>query len=251
MTTATIELAMREGTEPVSVTGDLVAGYFLIHEDPRKTTVQPWRVTHRPTGKRIPGEFWTSTGAADFARQVASIEGIDWSSSVGPLPVGKPFLEMRTAAEAADQSAWCGAPLPKWPADESEATADAMARLYATEAKRANYRLSAASEEYFAVERGTPGYAELARKYATAVGVYTSEWAVTRLLRALIEHAPEHADEIARDVWSALESADSLDEWLWEWLIVDYRIDPAAVDADAGKREKAAKQRATEMERGS
>jgi len=49
---------------------------------------------------------------------------------------------------------------------------------------------------------------------------------VARLLRALVEHAPEHADEVARDITSALDDG-AIGETLWEWAT------DAGVDMDA------------------
>lgn len=55
-----------------------------------------------------------------------------------------------------------------------------------------------------------------------------NEYAIVHLLRALIEHAPDKADEVAKDLWGAWDDGGAVGEELGEWL-TGYGIDPAAI----------------------
>jgi hypothetical protein len=145
-----------------------------------------------------------------------------------------------------DRKAWCNSPPPSWPTDEDGATADAMARYYAMTAQDAMLRSSEVFAEH--VGRDDPGYEDHLRDTWRASAAFVSEWAALRLLRGLIEHTPERADEVARDLWSALEFGDSLGECLWEWLVVDYRIDPAAIAEDRRQRKEKSERKKVERE---
>jgi hypothetical protein len=87
-----------------------------------------------------------------------------------------------------------------------------------------------------AVWRG-PTIAEIT-KYAGTAREAHARFLVTLLLRAVAEHAPEQAEEVARSVWRAQRGVDDSRDFLWHWLR-EYGIDPEklieAAQATAGR----------------
>lgn len=76
-----------------------------------------------------------------------------------------------------------------------------------------------------------------AHDFGLLVGRLTGRWGCLRLLRALIEHAPDHADEVAKQLWCDWNDGSSPPEFTWEWL-TEYGIDPERVSAEAPKWER-------------
>jgi hypothetical protein len=228
MTAVSVHIARRDG-ESLVVEGAQVAEHFAVHRHPGAEDFQPWQATHLPTGLPLPGRFWAAEHATRYAEAVAALPG-DWSTPDGAKAAAKEHapraFDLRRQLEEESRKAWCNSPLPEWPTCEADATADRMARYYAMTAQAAHLRSGEVHAEH--VERGEPGYDKHLADTWNASSMFVTEWAVLRLLRALAEHAPEAADEVAADLWSALEYGD-MGESLWEWLVVDYRIDPDAI----------------------
>lgn len=114
--------------------------------------------------------------------------------------------------------------------DENTATADALARHFTTIAQGRN-----------AIIGELVGYTDEhgRRAYMEQVNLFVDEYAIAALLRALIEHAPEAADKVARGLLADWRDGGVMPELLWEWL-AEYRIPPrevsdAAVEAWRGK----------------
>ncbi|MDF5758567.1 hypothetical protein [Spongiactinospora sp. TRM90649] len=102
-----------------------------------------------------------------------------------------------------------------YPATEDDATAEVMARAYAIYA-RLNHRLW-----LNATGRDEADEARLA---------FVTYYSLTCLLRELIGRAgTRQADEVARRLWSDLETPEALCLTLHEWLI-EYEITPQAID---------------------
>ncbi|MGI5414265.1 hypothetical protein [Actinomadura luteofluorescens] len=110
-----------------------------------------------------------------------------------------------------------------YPRTVDEATAEAMVRHLAVTAR---YRMTASDR---LVDCRT---AEERTRYLDSVGLMIAEHSLAKTLRALIAHAPDHADEVARRVWTAWEDGAVIVEDLHSWLI-GYGIDPERVDAAA------------------
>lgn len=109
-------------------------------------------------------------------------------------------------------------------ADPETATAEAFARHYAASAVYNTGRLDQTPD---------PGGAEWTQVLVSVVADYTA----AHLFRALQQHAPEHADQVARELADALDSGDTVIEAPWDWL-TEYGIDPKAL-RDAGVAEAA------------
>ncbi|MEU0493535.1 hypothetical protein ABZ249_30275 [Nocardiopsis sp. NPDC006139] len=116
------------------------------------------------------------------------------------------------------------APLPGRIADT---TADQYARYATARAARGIGYLHEAA--------GTP-LSDRYFRYANAVG---GDYAVALLTRALIEHAPEAADEVVRSLRQHFADGDSVEEFTWEWA-AEYGIDAGALaDTGAAKAKEA------------
>lgn len=99
-----------------------------------------------------------------------------------------------------------------YPTSAETVTAEGLARHMAVQAQRSNMKIMAAADM---------------NRDAMARFVY--EWSTTFLLREALAHlGPVTADEIARELWEALEDGSSLGEFLWEWL-TEYGINPEQV----------------------
>lgn len=113
-----------------------------------------------------------------------------------------------------------------YPRSADEVTAGALARHLAVSAQ---HRMAVNNT---LVDYRTP--AEQAR-YLDNVGLLIAEHSVALMLRALTEHAPDQADEVARRVWLAWEDgaviAEDVFAWLSEFGIDPERVNAAAVDA--------------------
>lgn len=213
MTAVSVHITRRDG-EPLVAEGTQVAEHFAVHHRPGAEDYQPWQATHIPTGLPLPGQFWTAEHATRYAEAVAALPG-DWSTADGAKAAAKETarraFDLRRHLEEEDRKAWCNSPLPEWPTCEADATADRMARYYAMTAQAAHLRSNEVHAEH--VERGDPGY-----------------------------------DKHLADTWNASSDyGDSLGEGLWEWLVVDYRIDPEAIAER--RREHQVEQRRRKAER--
>lgn len=105
--------------------------------------------------------------------------------------------------------------LAPYPQTEDAATAEAMAKNHAV-------RTQANFVRALDLPSGHPDE-------KSAFNTLVSNFAIVYLLRALAEHAPDHADEVARGLWSEWNAGDSLGEWTWEWL-TGWGIDPNQVN---------------------
>lgn len=110
--------------------------------------------------------------------------------------------------------------LAPYPQTEGAATAEAMAKSHAV-------RTQAAFVRALDLPPGHPDD-------RAAFNALVWNFGITYLLRALAEHAPDHADEVARGLWSEWEAGDGLGEFAWEWL-TEWGIDPKQVQAIALK----------------
>lgn len=97
---------------------------------------------------------------------------------------------------------------------DQDATADSIARNFAV-LGHANHR------------RMFDGKDDSERR--DAVSNVVNMFGFVFLLREFAAVDKDRADAAARELWTAWEAADSLGEWLWEWLKTDYGIDPEAV----------------------
>lgn len=132
-----------------------------------------------------------------------------------------------------------------YPRTEDTVTADKLARSMAVAAQVAYTLVDATMGDRDAAEGpgGVHADTPLAKALGKVARLTTSNtverYGIVRLLRALIEHAPEHADEVARDLWQAWNDGSTLGEETWEWL-AEYGIDADAVTqvatAKAGAR---------------
>ena len=111
--------------------------------------------------------------------------------------------------------------LAPYPRTADEATADAMARHLTVTAQYRKALIDSLVDCRTAEER---------TRYLDSVGLMIAEHSLAKTLRALIEHAPDHADEVARRVWTAWEDGGAIAEDLHAWL-TEYGIDPGRVDA--------------------
>jgi hypothetical protein len=105
--------------------------------------------------------------------------------------------------------------LAPYPRTEDTATVEALAKNHAVRTQAA-----------FALSLDLPiGHADERAVFNALVW----NFGITYLLRALAEHAPEKADEVARGLWSEWEGGDGFGEWTWEWL-TEWGIDPNQVN---------------------
>lgn len=248
--TITVALRRPDSDEPLATVSAYPVGeFFAVHRNPAGTRLCPWQVTHHPSGLGIRGSFWTAEQATAYAEAVEATPG-DWSTTDGARAAAQTnrdtLIELAVTHTGADRKAWCVARPPEWPStaqageDTAPPTADHMARWYAVEAQRVQRRSRAACTASATLNR-QPDASE-ADKLAAAVAHmdevdrFTDAWSIAYLLRALIEHAPAAADEIAGRLWSELDYGDTLGEHLWDWLVVDYRIDADAITAEEDAR---------------
>lgn len=105
--------------------------------------------------------------------------------------------------------------LAPYPKTLEDATAEAMARDHAVR-----------TQAHFVRSMDLPfGHPDERH----AINAMSWSFGITYLLRALIEHAPDKADEIASGLWSEWHGGDGFGEWSFEWL-TEYGIDPNAVN---------------------
>lgn len=241
--TCIVDIRTRTGADPITIEDAVPAGdHFAVHRAPEHRPIEPWQVTHRPSGLRLPGWFWTAEHAAAYAADLAELPG-DWSTTDGARAAGEAYADairwLVDHHQKADRAAWRTSPLPEWPAGgDTDPTADLLARLYAVAAWRTSRDVEDAIAVQCRTARDDPSYQEKTGAVTAAAQQYTSYWAIARLLRALIEHAPGQADHVAADLWLALDAGDSLDELLWEWLVVEYRINADAITAAKAPAER-------------
>lgn len=121
-----------------------------------------------------------------------------------------------------------------YPRDEDAVTADRLARHMAVAAQLTNSQIFTsmhardAAEGTDRAEKDSPLAKLTAEVHHLTLVNAINEYAIVHLLRALIEHAPGQADEVAKDLWGVWEDGGAVGEWIWEWL-TGYGIDPEAV----------------------
>lgn len=129
-----------------------------------------------------------------------------------------------------------------YPRDEDDVTAVSLARHMAVGAQVAHSRIFPsiyardAAEGPGGAEKDSPAAKQAAELHHLTLVNAINEFAIVRLLRALVEHAPEQADVVAKDLWSAWEDGGATGEWIWEWL-TEYGIDPEAINAAVASKE--------------
>jgi hypothetical protein len=118
-----------------------------------------------------------------------------------------------------------------YPTSEQDVTADKLARISAVQAQASWSRifplLHAKNEA-----KGKPNAKDADDIHYLTMANAVAEYTVVHLLRTLQEHAPEKADEVARDIWGTWEDGGAVGEWVWEWL-AGYGINPDEVSAAA------------------
>lgn len=102
-----------------------------------------------------------------------------------------------------------------YPAHPDDATAEGLARALAVRAQADFARART-------MDPADPGHSGTVTRMIKTVGI-------VRLLRALAQHAPGQADEIAAQLWAQWDTATGYGESLADWL-TEYGIDPAAVN---------------------
>lgn len=113
------------------------------------------------------------------------------------------------------------APLPK---TEAEVTIGGLARHEAVNVYALMCQRASLGREAFG-RNPVPGALE---RYAAAAEECGAWFSVLFLLRALVEHAPDAADEVARELWQFYEGEDDGAEYVADWLL-EYGIDPERV----------------------
>jgi hypothetical protein len=113
--------------------------------------------------------------------------------------------------------------LAPYPRSVDEATAETLIRHLAVSAQ---YRMTVNDT---LVDCRTP---DERTRYLDNVGLLIGEHSLAKALRALIEHAPAQADEVAKQVWVAWEDGATIAEDVSAWL-TGFGIDPDAVNVAA------------------
>lgn len=93
-----------------------------------------------------------------------------------------------------------------YPTSSDEATAEALAKHFTALACR---REGIVSESL----RSRDG------DFGEQVGYLVDEYAIAFLLHALIEHAPQAADQVARQLWEDWEVGSRIPDQIWEWTV--------------------------------
>ncbi|HLL68975.1 MAG TPA: hypothetical protein VK453_25170 [Micromonosporaceae bacterium] len=119
------------------------------------------------------------------------------------------------------------------PYDDSTVTADALARHLACQVQADLARIS--SHYYLQTPPGVDK--DAAREWAFLLGRMSGYFGYVACLRALTEHAPDKADEIARWVNFAMNGEGS-GEFIADWL-VEYGIDGERIIAGTKPVERA------------
>lgn len=131
--------------------------------------------------------------------------------------------------------------LAPWPTRPEDATADRLARHYTTAAQRSWQRIDNAMHRRDAAEgpgrvnKDTPEAKTANKLFAHEMTDTVNKYTIAFLLRALQEHASEHADQVALDLCESLEAGSHVTFDLYEWL-TEYGINPdAAKSADSAE----------------
>lgn len=124
-----------------------------------------------------------------------------------------------------------------YPRTEQDVTAEVLVRRAAVEAVFRHQRAQRHCLQ--AAATGTKADLQMSNE---SVAALFAELGNVLLLRALVEHAPEQADAVAREFWHVLADGSDIDAWLGEWL-TEYGVDPEAVnrvgEAQSRQREQA------------
>lgn len=127
-----------------------------------------------------------------------------------------------------------------YPDTEAAVTLDGIARHEAVHAFTLMREASEFAHRMFAVNVGAPGpTATEITRYTGIAKEAKARFLVTLLLRAVAEHAPDVAEEVARAVWRAQQGMDDCTDFVWHWLR-DYGIDPERVVEAQQARQEAA-----------
>lgn len=130
-----------------------------------------------------------------------------------------------------------------YPRDEDDVTAATLARHMAVAAQVAHSQIFPsmyardAAEGPGRADKDSPTAKLTAEVHHLTLVNAINEYAIVHLLRALVEHAPQQADAVAKDLWNAWEDGGATGEWLWEWL-TEYGIDPEAINAAVSRRKE-------------
>ena len=117
-----------------------------------------------------------------------------------------------------------------YPLTEASATAEAIAKHLTAQAYLTSGVAFEAAREAF-----TPGAEsdpEKVRAYGEVAARSMDQFGAVYLLRALVQHAPDKVEEVARGLWECWRDGGAMPEFLYDWL-TEYGIDPGRVDAAA------------------
>lgn len=118
------------------------------------------------------------------------------------------------------------APAPEW--GDGAATAENLIRHNLVEASRFDELSTAAMRANGAESKGSPGYDLTMQRYVARIITFLLKATTADLLMSIKKLAPEHADEIARDLTDRLESGDYYPDMVWHWLS-ERGIDPERI----------------------
>ncbi|SET51882.1 hypothetical protein [Nonomuraea wenchangensis] len=121
-----------------------------------------------------------------------------------------------------------------YPNTPEEATARRLAEYMAVEAHWSASLNQTFFKAQMEAEKSGENFADAASRYLQNQALMTAEHSVSFLLRALIEHLPEKADEIAAQMWDDWEDPPLV---ALTWTALEsFGIDPKAVQDAALKR---------------
>uniref|UniRef100_UPI003F49151B DUF6197 family protein n=1 Tax=Streptosporangium sp. CA-235898 TaxID=3240073 RepID=UPI003F49151B len=204
-----VVVLLATGTHDVSRLVNLLDGQGATSEQ-RRLSEQVTRQVRRHNGGRA------------ALRLLADHGGPDLLTRVGETP---PIFDVT-------------ADMPTLPDDGDAAPALRMLKAYVA---RTLYAYALAHKTYPSLSR--PQVREERNRWALRYSLASYAYGVVYLLRELIEHAPDKADEIARLLWNAWsegENDEFLRDWLAEWGIDAEKIvqeafeDAKTADADLG-----------------
>lgn len=126
-----------------------------------------------------------------------------------------------------------------YPDTENAVTLDGIARHEAVHAFMLMREAADRAHRMFAAGGSRVPTVMQITRYAAVAREAKARFLVTLLLRAVAEHAPEAAEEIAKDVYRAQQGVDDCTDFVWHWLR-GYGIDPERVVEAQQARQEAA-----------